>query len=262
MQTIEQAFANKAVSQFLQDGPEKFIREAMKDGGRKAFVTAKPLSNKSLKAFKEADIIIKEVPYYDNYTEALTGYLYLFTVPVDKFQGVFELKRALDPTVLKGLQDAKIEVQVIEEVIDNNKVYRYILNNGSDLIHSDLKAKSIANVKRLKVMDGLLEHYNSIKARLDFILEDMDYSNGSVQTENMFIKFEDYFEGASGGMPVETLKALGYFDKLRANNLVYGVQEIQALFNPYACSDFIRRYAYTEVSYIKKQQGSVTSLLN
>lgn len=262
MKTIEQSFSNKAVSQFLQDGPEKFIREAIKDGGRKAFVTVEPLSDESLKAFKEADIIIKEVPQYSSNTEALTGYLYLFTVPVNKFQGVFELKHALNPTVLKDLQDAKIEIQVIEEVVDNSKVYRYILNNGSDLIHSDLRAKSIADVEGLEIMDGLLEHYNSTKARLDFILEDMDYSNGSVQTEDMFRKFEDYFEGASGGMPIETLKALGYFDKLRANNLVYGVQKTQALFNSYACSDFIRRHAYTEISYIKHQQGSVTSLLN
>ena len=264
MQTIEQAFSNEAVSQFLQGGPEKFIREAMKDGGRKTFETIKPLSDESLKAFKEAGIIIKEVPQYSDGTEALTGYLYLFTVPVNKFQGVFELKHALDPAVLKSLEDAEIKVQVVEEIIDDTTVYRYILNDGSDLIHSSLTAKGIADIEGLKekLVDGLSEHYNKTKARLDFILEDMDYSNGSVQTEDMFIKFEDYFEGASGGMPIETLKALGYFDKLRANNLVYGVQKTQALFNPYACSDFIRRHAYTEISYIEQQQGSVTSLLN
>ena len=254
---IDVIYSKEHLNHFLyrDNAPQLFKNEARLSGGRKAFFSEERID---LSDFEKAGIITKVKPVI--LENGVSGYMHLLGVRMKDYQDIVVLNHELTPDVLKSLEARGIVVK--SEKIINNEVttYKYIFNDATELSNDILDAKIIDN---LDIAPELKELHVETRTNDAAYIKNIGYSTGDVQTEQLFNAFDDFFgDEAKELIPVETLKSLEFFNDLKANQVVIGARPIQAEFNPYACSDFIRRSAYSTVNYIDTQLDSVTRYLN
>lgn len=254
---IDVIYSKEHLNHFLyrDNAPQLFKNEARLSGGRKAFFSEERVD---LSDFEKAGIITRVKPV--TLENGVSGYMHLLGVRMKDYQDIVVLNHELTPGVLKSLEARGIVVKS-EKIINNGvTTYKYIFNNATELSKDILDAKIIDD---LDIVPKLKELHVETRMNDAAYVKNIGYSNGDVQTEQLFNAFDDFFgDEAEALIPIEDLKALGFFNDLKANQVVIGARPIQAEFNPYACSDFIRRSAYSTVNYIDTQLDAVTHYLN
>lgn len=254
---VDVVYSKAQLDQFLNrpDAPERFIEEARLSAGRKAFFSEEEVD---LSAFREKGIITKVV--HKTLEDGTSGYLHLLGVPVTKMQDILLLNNELSPDILKELSDLKIIVEATTIKEGDTTLYKYVLNEATELSEEVTDAKIITNINIDTDLKRLVSEW---RARDAACVKNIGYSNGDILHEDIITSFDKLLGVDSKKLiPVETLKSVGYFDDLKANNLVIGNRAVQAEFNEYACSDFIRRHAYNTVNYIDTQLSNVVRYLN
>lgn len=254
---IDVIYSKEHLNHFLyrDNAPQLFKNEARLSGGCKAFFSEERID---LSDFEKAGIITKVKPV--TLENGVSGYMHLLGVRMKDYQDIIVLNHELTPDILKSLEVCGIVVKS-EKIINNGvTTYKYIFNNATELSKDILDAKIIDD---LDIAPKLKELHVETRMNDAVYIKNIGYSTGDVQTEQLFNSVHDFFgDEAKELIPVETLKSLGFFNDLKANQVVIGSRPIQAVFNPYACSDFIRRSAYSTVNYIDTQLDSVTRYLN
>lgn len=254
---IDVIYSKEHLNHFLyrDNAPQLFKNEARLSGGRKAFFSEECID---LSDFEKAGIITRVKPV--TLENGVSGYMHLLGVRMKDYQDIITLNHELTPDVLKSLGAHGIVVKS-EKIINNGvTTYKYIFNNATELSKDIVDAKIIDD---LDIDPKLKELHIETRTNDAAYVKNIGYSNGDVQTEQLFNAFDVFLgDEAKELIPVEDLKSLRFFNDLKANQVVIGARPIQAEFNPYACSDFIRRSAYSTVNYIDTQLDAVTHYLN
>lgn len=254
---VDEVYSKAALDNLLkrEDAVQHFIEEARLSAGRKAFFSENEID---LTAFIEQGVIVKVVP--KTLEDGTSGYLHLLAVPVELMPDIFILNRELDATVLETLEDLGVNVVKTTVVEDNVTTYKYVFNNATELSKEITDAKIIDDIEAAPELKQLITEW---RLRDAAHIKNIGYSTGDVLNRNIVDNFDELLGvEAKRLMSSETLKAFGFFDDLKANNLVIGAWGVQNIFNKYACSDFVRRHAYTTVNYIDTQLSNVTRYLN
>lgn len=254
---VDEVYSKAALEQFLNrpDAAQRFIEEARLSAGRKAFFAESEID---LTAFKEKGIITKVIPTV--LEDGRSGYLHLLAVPMKDMQDTVILKHELASDIVNELKSLGIDVVKIDMLEDGNTSYKYIFNNATELSKEVTDAKIIDDIEAAPELKQLIEEWRSRDAAR---IKNIGYTNGDVLTNNIINRFDELLGSSSKELiSTDTLEAFGYFDDLKANNLVIGSWGVQNKFNEYACSDFIRRHAYNTVNYIDTQFSNVTRYLN
>lgn len=295
LKEVDVELTNLARNHILErpDRVNAFKREARLTGGRVIVATDKPVSLSDFEQdedlvtliipvqleqttpYRNPDLdiklegtefnILKDDVQYKNYTplEANIVYLNFIGVKASAYQDVVVTPKALSKAQLELYDKAGVTYRFVESTTDDgNKLYKYYLNGAEDL-PDDVwnSAVFVQNHNRDTRLNNIVE---KVRAQFSSCVPYAGCSTGDMLTVELMNQLDKFIVPgvAEQLMPTHVLQSSGFFNKLRANNMIIGSPEVQRLFNTYYSSNIINRTSYTVKQHIDSHIDNLTILIN
>lgn len=201
--------------------------------------------------------------YYKNTPKTKTVFLNFIGVKATAYKDILTFKRPLSAAELKLYDDAGITYRMVKEVAaDKQTTYKYYLNGAEELSNGIWnKATFIKNENHNAKLN---EIHESVLKQFSKCVSNAGCSTGDVLTLDLMHALDKFIADGSTDqlVPTQVLQSNGFFNTLRANNMIIGDAQVQKLFNPYYADNIINRTATTVKLHVDKHIDDTTLLIN